>query len=44
MEAGNMNVVKLKLSLYLAKYHDMETYWGSACIIPRILDLGARWR
>jgi hypothetical protein len=33
-----------KFSLYLTKHHAMETYWGSGGIVPRILDLGTRWR
>jgi hypothetical protein len=36
--------VKVKLSLYLAKHHAIKTYWGSGGIVPRILDLGNRWR
>jgi hypothetical protein len=36
--------VKVKLSLCLTKHHAMKTYWGSGGIIPRILDLGTRWR
>jgi len=26
------------------KHHAMKTYWGSGIIVPRILDLGTRWR
>jgi hypothetical protein len=36
--------VKVKLSLFLTKHHAMKTYWGSGGIVPRILDLGTRWR
>jgi hypothetical protein len=36
--------VKVKLSPCLTKYHAMKTYRGSGGIIPRILDLGTRWR
>jgi hypothetical protein len=25
-------------------HHAMKTYWGSGGIIPRVLDLGTRWR
>jgi hypothetical protein len=40
----NFGTVKVKLSLYLTKYHAMKTDWGSGGIAPRILDLGTRWR
>jgi hypothetical protein len=36
--------VKVKLSLCLTKHHAMKTYWGNGGIVPRILDLGTRWR
>jgi hypothetical protein len=31
---------KVKLSLFLTKYHAMKTYWGSGGIAPGILYLG----
>jgi len=34
----------VKLSLSLTKHHALKTYWGSGGIVPRILDLGTRWR
>jgi hypothetical protein len=36
-------VVKVK-ALCLTKHHAMKTYWGNEGIVPRILDLGTRWR
>jgi len=35
--------IKVK-SLCLTKRHAMKAYWGSRGIVPRILDLGTRWR
>jgi hypothetical protein len=41
----NKNVkVKVKLTLCLTKHHAMKTHRGSGGIVPRILDLGTRWR
>jgi hypothetical protein len=37
-------VKKVTLSLWLTMYHAMNTYWGSGCIAPFILDFGTRWR
>jgi hypothetical protein len=28
----------------LTKHHTMQTYWGSGCIAPRILDLRTTWK
>jgi hypothetical protein len=36
--------VKGKVALYLIKHHAIKTYWGSGGIVPRILELGTRWR
>jgi hypothetical protein len=30
--------------LLLTEHHAMKVYWGSGGIVPRILDLGTRWR
>jgi hypothetical protein len=35
---------KVKLSLWLTRHHAMRKYCGSGGIVPRILDLGTRWR
>jgi hypothetical protein len=32
------------LSVHTGKYHAMKAYWRSGGTIPRILDLGTRWR
>jgi hypothetical protein len=40
----NIKTVKVKLSLCLTKHNAMKTYCGSGSIVPRILDLGTRWR
>jgi hypothetical protein len=40
----NKKKKKVKLSLCLTKHHAMKTYWESAGITPRILDLSTRWR
>jgi hypothetical protein len=40
----SINLVKVKLSLFLTKHHAMKAYWGRRGIAPRILDLGTRWR
>jgi hypothetical protein len=34
--------VKVKLTLFLTKYHAMKTYWNSAGAESRILNLGIR--
>jgi hypothetical protein len=41
-----MEVVKekVKLSLYLRKYHARKTVRGVEVMAPRILNLGTRWR
>jgi hypothetical protein len=36
--------IKVRLSLYLIKNHDMKKYWGNGGIVPSILNLGTRWR
>jgi hypothetical protein len=33
---------RINLSLCLTKHHDMNTYWGSGGIAPRIFNLGTR--
>jgi hypothetical protein len=38
---GKGKVVSL---LFLTEHHAMKTYWGSAGIVPRILDIGTGWR
>jgi hypothetical protein len=35
--------LKINLSLCLTKHHATKVYWGSRCIAPLILNLGARW-
>jgi hypothetical protein len=30
--------------LFLTEHHAMKAYWGSGCLVLRILDLGTRWR
>jgi hypothetical protein len=42
--AHSLGIIKVKLFLCLTKHHAMKTYWGSGGIVPRILDLGTRWR
>jgi hypothetical protein len=40
-----LSKVKVKLSLsFLTEYNVMMVYWGSGSIVPRILDLGTRWK
>jgi len=34
----------VKLSLCLAKYHAMKTFWVSGGMAPRVPNLCARWR
>jgi hypothetical protein len=41
----DFNLVKVKLSLcFVAENHGMKACWVSGGIVPRILDLGIRWR
>jgi len=35
---------KIVLVHFLTEHHAMKTYWGSGDIVPRIFDLGTRWR
>jgi len=28
----------------LIKHHNIKTYWGSGSTLPRIINLGTRWR
>jgi hypothetical protein len=35
---------KVKFSMCLTKHHAMKVYLGSEGIVPRIVDLGTRWR
>jgi hypothetical protein len=42
-------MVKVKVKvvpvlLFLTEHHAMKVYWGSVGTIPRILELGTRWR
>jgi hypothetical protein len=39
----NSLFIKIKLTLYLIKYHPMKTYGGSRVIAPRTFNLGTRW-
>jgi hypothetical protein len=41
---SNQTHLRLKLSLYLTKHHDMKTYWRSGGVAPRSLDLSTRLR
>jgi hypothetical protein len=34
----------MKTYLFLNKHHGVKTYWRSGGIVPRILNLGTRWR
>jgi hypothetical protein len=34
----------VKLFVYLTEHHAMKANWGNRGIVPRILDLGTRWR
>jgi hypothetical protein len=36
--------VKVKLSLCLSKHHAMKAYWVSGGIIPRVVNVGTRWK
>jgi hypothetical protein len=39
-----LNELKVKLSLCLTNHHAMKMYWGSGGIVPRIFNIGTRWR
>jgi hypothetical protein len=47
---GGDSLVKFKLGqckvvpVLLTEHQAMKVYWGSGDIIPRLLDLGIRWR
>jgi hypothetical protein len=36
--------VKLSLCLFLTHHHAMKAYWGVQVQLPRIIDLGTRWK
>jgi hypothetical protein len=39
-----MNTAKVKLYLYLTKYHAIEVYWGVEVYLHAFFDLGTTWR
>jgi hypothetical protein len=44
VDANEMDICALKLSLCLTKHHAMNAYWGVEVLLRIFFDLGTRWR